>query len=123
MPGQTFPYHMTPNSPLGLVFAHYDYASTFDNDIIERTFMEAAHQIDQELADDPILANQTLDLEWFYQHPDPDEPENHYWLSIQPNIPAMAYRDIPLITAVLATWATQWRTVETDFQIWAQPGT
>ncbi|KAL8705364.1 MAG: hypothetical protein Q9201_001520 [Fulgogasparrea decipioides] len=61
MPGPTFPYRMTPNEPLGLIFKYYDYVSTFDNDIIEETFAEAAHQIDQEIAHNPVLANQTLD--------------------------------------------------------------
>ncbi|KAL8718377.1 MAG: hypothetical protein Q9225_004479 [Loekoesia sp. 1 TL-2023] len=61
MPGPTFPYRITPDKPLGLIFTHYDYLSTFDNDIIEQTFTEAAHQIDQEIAHNPVLANQTID--------------------------------------------------------------
>ncbi|KAL8776217.1 MAG: hypothetical protein Q9213_008353 [Squamulea squamosa] len=62
MPGPTFPYRMTPNEPLGLIFTHYDYLSTFDNDIIEQTFTEAARQVDQEISHNPVLANQTVDL-------------------------------------------------------------
>ncbi|KAL8756902.1 MAG: hypothetical protein Q9184_004352 [Pyrenodesmia sp. 2 TL-2023] len=114
---------MTPDQPLGLVSRHYTYISTFDNDIIEQTFVEAAHQISQEIATNPALANQSLDHGWTYEHRLPDGSEDSYWLNLHPEVAAMTYGDVPAVVAVLATWATQWRTVETDFEIWAQPET
>ena len=123
MPGQTFPYRMTPNEPLGLIFNHYDYGVTFDNDIIEQTFIEAAHEINREIAQSPSLANQTMDVGWAYDHDLPDGSEDYYQLSLHPDLQTMKYQDIPILIAVLATWARQYRTVETDFEIWARPGT
>ena len=124
MPPPTFLYHMTPNEPLGLIFNHYDYLSTFDNDVIQQTFAEAAHEIEQEITRNPALVNQTLDDGWMYDHPLPDEPEDSYWLNIGKfGPPRPTYGDVPGIVALLATWATQYRTVETDFEIWARPGT
>ena len=125
--GRTFPYHMTPSDPLGLVFTHYDYLSTFDNDIIEQTLSEAANKINQEIASNPALVNQTSDNGWTYEHNLPDESEDYYQLSIGPGIgqhdSAMTYGDARTVIALLTTWATQWRAVETDFEIWAWPGT
>ncbi|KAL8855378.1 MAG: hypothetical protein Q9178_007975 [Gyalolechia marmorata] len=123
MPGRTFPYHMTPDKLLGLIFTHYDYGSTFDNEDIEQALVGAAHQIDQEITDNPTLANQTLDLDWAYEHNPLHKSEDYYYLTLQPNVAAMTYGDIPTVIAVLATWATQYRTVETDFEIWTRPGT
>ncbi|KAI4282428.1 MAG: hypothetical protein L6R38_002930 [Xanthoria sp. 2 TBL-2021] len=108
---------MTPDKPLGLIFTHYDYLSTFDNNIIEQTLVEAAHQINQEIAPTPALANQTLDLKWTSEHHLQDESEDYYWLSLHPDVPAMTYGDIPSVIAVFATRATQYRTVETYFEI------
>ncbi len=123
MPGRTIPYHMTPDKPLGLIFNHYDYGSTFDNDDIEQTLVGAAQQIDEEIAPNPTLANQTLDRGWSYEGNPLHESEDYYSLSIHPNVAVMTYGDIPTVIAVLATWATQYRTVETDFEIWTRPGT
>ncbi|KAL8916864.1 MAG: hypothetical protein Q9208_008296 [Pyrenodesmia sp. 3 TL-2023] len=123
MPAGTFPYHMTPDKPLGLLFNHYDYLSTFDNDIIEQVFVEAANKINQEIAPNPALANETLNIGWGYDHPPQDQSEDYYSLHLSPDIPAMTYGDIPIVIATLAAWATQYRTVETDFEIWARPGT
>ncbi|KAI4176464.1 MAG: hypothetical protein LQ343_001000 [Gyalolechia ehrenbergii] len=123
MPGQTFPYHMTPDKPLGLIFNHYDYLSTFDNYDILQTLVGAAHEIDQEIAPNPTLANQTLDHGWSYEHDPIGQTEDYYYISLHPYGAAMTYGDVPTVIAVLATWATQYRTVETDFEIWSQPGT
>lgn len=120
--GGTFSYHMTPDKPFGLIFSHYDYLSTFDNDVIEQTIAEATHQIHQELAPDPTLANQTVNLEWGYSHPIQDTDDS-YWLDIMPGGAVMTYGDIPVILGVLETWATDYRTVETDFDIFMHPGT
>ncbi|KAL9010900.1 MAG: hypothetical protein Q9173_004206 [Seirophora scorigena] len=120
--GGTFSYHMTPDKPVGLIFSHYDYLSTFDNDVIEQTFGEAMHKIHQELAPDPTLANQTMNPEWSYTHPIQDTDDS-YWLSLMSNAPLMTYGDIPVVLTVLETWAREYRTVETDFEIFAQPGT
>ena len=123
MPGRTFSYHMTPDKPLGLIFNHYDYGSTFDNDDIEQTLVGAAQQIDEEIAPNPTLANQTLNRGWSYEGNPLHESEDYYSLSHHPNVAVMTYGDIPTVIAVLATWATQYRTVETDFEIWTRPGT
>ncbi|KAI4091900.1 MAG: hypothetical protein LQ344_003857 [Seirophora lacunosa] len=120
--GGTFSYNMTPDKPFGLIFSQYDYLSTFDNDVIEQTIAEATHQIYQELAPDPTLANQTVNQEWGYSHPIQDTDDS-YWLDIMPNGPVMTYGDIPVLLGVLETWATDYRTVETDFAIFIHPGT
>ncbi|KAI4172282.1 MAG: hypothetical protein LQ346_008634 [Caloplaca aetnensis] len=124
MPLGSFPYHMTADKPFGLIFTNYNYLDTFDNDIIEETFVEATHKINREIASNPALANETLNGQWDYDHPRPEEPEDYYWLTLNPDVPAMmTYGDIPTVLAVLSAWATQYRTVETDFEIWVRPGT
>ncbi|KAL8749590.1 MAG: hypothetical protein Q9199_007594, partial [Rusavskia elegans] len=81
--GFTFPYHMTPDNSLGLVFNHYDL-SPFDNDVIEEALVEATNRYDREIAGDPTLANQTLDRQWQYDHNPHDQGEDYYTLFINP---------------------------------------
>lgn len=120
--GFIFPYHMTPDNSLGLVFNHYDL-SPLDNDVIEEALVEATNRYDREIAGDPTLANQTLDRQWQYDHNPHDQGEDYYTLFINPVDPAMTYGDIPTLIAVLAEWATQYQTCKTDFHIYARPGT
>ncbi len=123
MPGSTFPHHMTSEWPVGLIFKHYDYLHTFDNHLVEETLSLAAGEINQDIADDPALRNQTMALRWAYEYNPLDLSEDYFSLSLHPDFPAMTYGDIPIVIAALATWSTQYRTVETDFDIWAWPGT
>ncbi|KAL8644854.1 MAG: hypothetical protein Q9226_007561 [Calogaya cf. arnoldii] len=63
----TFPYHMTPENSLGLVFNNYNF-SPEDNDVIKEALTEATQEYNQEVAETPTLANQTLDVSWEYEH-------------------------------------------------------
>ncbi|KAL9054033.1 MAG: hypothetical protein Q9206_003698 [Seirophora lacunosa] len=121
--GGTFSYNMTPDKPFGLIFSHYDYLSTFDNDVIEQTFAEATDQIYRELAPDPALANQTVNVGWEYSHLIQGTDDDYYHLSLFTDGPSMTYGDIPVLLAVLETWAREYRTVECDFEIFVRPGT
>ncbi|KAL6716095.1 hypothetical protein ACLMJK_005661 [Lecanora helva] len=124
MPGPrwtTFPYHMTPSNPLGLIFNHYDYLSTFDNDIISLTFEEASLQINKTLSLSPALEHQPVPNGWHYSHQLPPEYEDSYSLGL--GGPTMTYGNVRDVVALLLLWANEWRTVETSFDIWAWPGT
>ncbi|KAL8837309.1 MAG: hypothetical protein Q9170_002566 [Blastenia crenularia] len=125
MPGDrdaTFPYHMDPDKPLGLIFTHYDYGSTFDNKDIEQLLAGARREYDRKVERDPALVNQTFDG-WQYDHNPLGQGEDYYTLFINGEDPAMTWGEIPNVIAELKDWTRAWRTVETDFQIWARPGT
>lgn len=127
MPGprwSTFPYHMTPNNPFGLVFNHYDYLDTFDNDVIQLTLEEAAHKIDEEISANPAVEHQLLPHGFDYSHPVPPEFEDAYWVNVGWwGGSTMTYGETRDLFALLRLWAHQWRTVGTSFEIWKWPGT
>lgn len=122
MPGKTFPFYMSPDHPLGLIFDHYDYGSTFDNDDIQQLLTGAWHAIGNALAANPSLANEPCHG-WDYEHNPQGKGEDYYQLFLHPAMPEMKYSDIPTIIGVLWDWAMEWRAVETDFEIWARSGT
>ncbi|KAI4172281.1 MAG: hypothetical protein LQ346_008633 [Caloplaca aetnensis] len=118
MPDFTLSYHMT-RSPIGLIFSNYEYFHfALRNQVIEQTVREAAQKINYQLVWNPDLAHQTLNDEWTYA-----QEEHGYLLRLVPDIPDMTYGDIPIILAVISTWATQYAGVECDIEIWARPGT
>ncbi|KAL8941791.1 MAG: hypothetical protein Q9216_002029 [Gyalolechia sp. 2 TL-2023] len=120
--GATFSYHMTPSNHLGLVFAHYDYRYTIDNDLFEQIIVGATDQYYGQIAEDPTRANLTVVGGWYYDHPPHGESEEHYFLGIFPMGAEMRYRDIPRVFALLEDWGTQYQAVDTDYNIYERPG-
>ncbi len=118
MPDSTLPYHMT-SSRFGLVFCGYEFHYVaLRNDFIEQTVIEAARKINQQLASNPNLANQALENQWVYVQED-----YKYLLRFVPEDMEMTYGDIPIVLAVVSTWARQYAGAECFFRIWAWPGT
>ncbi|KAL8866417.1 MAG: hypothetical protein Q9174_006316, partial [Haloplaca sp. 1 TL-2023] len=122
--GSTFPYHMTPNDPLGLIFRNYEPSAFENNEVLEQAFAAAKLDYDGMIAGDATLANRTLDVGWDYEFNPDQKGEDYYQLFIHPEDPAMRYRDIPLVIGLLAEWAREYRTCETDFDIfgWLETG-
>ncbi|KAL8847188.1 MAG: hypothetical protein Q9221_007750 [Calogaya cf. arnoldii] len=125
MSGRTgFRYHMTPDKPVGIFFTRYNYINTFDNDEVEQTLVRAENEIYRMFVSDPTLANQICN-DWEFDdnlHPI-GEYEDFYTLFIEANGLVMAWNDVHIVVAALATWTREYRAVEIDFQMWAHPGT
>ncbi|KAL8708423.1 MAG: hypothetical protein Q9220_006713 [cf. Caloplaca sp. 1 TL-2023] len=120
MRGQRMPYHMT-HSSMGLVFYDYDYRYTLgiEREVLEELIAQAAISVATSISHNPALANTRIQqTETFWQHEDEGVA-----LAIGPPMPEITWGELQSVFPLLSGWASEWKGIECDWEIWVWPGT
>ncbi|KAL8643923.1 MAG: hypothetical protein Q9210_007501 [Variospora velana] len=105
------------HSSMGVVFYDFEYSLPVPNPVVRTLLQQAGANLELKLALNPSLETEPMHEGAIYV-----EEDNQLMFAIEPRIPHMTYGDQYALIAVLASWVTQYESVECNMVVWAWPG-